>query len=549
MDIMRSVVGMVVLLAIAFLLSVNKKSISLRTVGAALLLQIAIGGIMLYFPPGKWAVEQAALGVHKVMSYSDAGSAFIFGSLVGPKMDVLFDGAGFIFAFRVLPAIIFVTALISLLYYIGVMGLLIRILGSIFQKALNISKIESFVAVTTIFLGQNEIPAIVKPFIDRMNRNELFTAICSGMASIAGSMMIGYAGMGVPIDYLLAASLMAIPGGILFARILSPATEPSQVTFENLSFSETPPKSIIEAAANGAMTGLKIADGTVIPCDRAVLAIGHSARDTFEMLDASGVPMEPKPFAMGVRIEQKQRDIDIAQYGGENPALPPADYKLVEHLDGETVYTFCMCPGGFVVAAASEEGRVVTNGMSYADRDGENANAALLVTVNPADFPYEGNLGGMRWQREIEGNAYRVSGSYRAPAQKVGDFLAGRPSDRPGRVTPTYRPGVTWCDLHDVLPGKITDAIALALPRLDGKLKGFADPDAVMTAPETRSSSPVRIIRDSSRQSSLRGLYPTGEGAGYAGGIMSAAIDGIMTAETIIMEENYERETDQQMAP
>lgn len=246
MDIMRSVVGMVVLLAIAFVLSVNKKSISLRTVGAALLLQIAIGGIMLYFPPGKWAVEQAALGVHKVMSYSDAGSAFIFGSLVGPKMDVLFDGAGFIFAFRVLPAIIFVTALISLLYYIGVMGLLIRILGSIFQKALNISKIESFVAVTTIFLGQNEIPAIVKPFIDRMNRNELFTAICSGMASIAGSMMIGYAGMGVPIDYLLAASLMAIPGGILFARILSPATEPSQVTFENLSFSETPPKSIIE---------------------------------------------------------------------------------------------------------------------------------------------------------------------------------------------------------------------------------------------------------------------------------------------------------------
>ncbi len=184
-----------------------------------------------------------------------------FGSLVGPKMDVLFDGAGFIFAFRVLPAIIFVTALISLLYYIGVMGLLIRILGSIFQKALNISKIESFVAVTTIFLGQNEIPAIVKPFIDRMNRNELFTAICSGMASIAGSMMIGYAGMGVPIDYLLAASLMAIPGGILFARILSPATEPSQVTFENLSFSETPPKSFIEAAASGAMTGLKIAAG------------------------------------------------------------------------------------------------------------------------------------------------------------------------------------------------------------------------------------------------------------------------------------------------
>ena len=292
---------------------------------------------------------------------------------------------------------------------------------------------------------------------------------------------------------------------------------------------------------NGRLTGLKIEDGTVIPCDRAVLAIGHSARDTFEMLQAAGIPMEPKPFAMGVRIEHKQRDIDKAQYGGENPALPPADYKLVEHLEGETVYTFCMCPGGYVVAAASEKGRLVTNGMSYADRGGENANAALLVTLNPADFPYEGTLGGMRWQREIEEKAYRVTGSYRAPAQKVGDFLAGRPSDGAGRVTPTYRPGVAWCDLHEVLPRKITDALARALPRLDGKLRGFADPEAVMTAPETRSSSPVRIVRDSSRQSRLLGLYPTGEGAGYAGGIMSAAIDGIMTAEAILLEESDER--------
>ncbi|ASD85461.1 NupC/NupG family nucleoside CNT transporter [Salmonella enterica] len=275
MDIMRSIAGMAVLLVIAFLLSVNKKRISLRTVGAALVLQVALGGIMLYFPPGKWLIEHAALGVQKVMSYSDAGSAFIFGSLVGPRMDVLFDGAGFIFAFRVLPAIIFVTALISLLYYTGVMGLLIRILGGIFQKALNISKIESFVAVTTIFLGQNEIPAIVKPFMNRMNRNELFTAICSGMASIAGSMMIGYAGMGLPIDYLLAASLMAIPGGILFARILSPATEESKITFENLSFTETPPKSFIEATANGAMTGLKIAVGvaTVVMSFVAMIAL------------------------------------------------------------------------------------------------------------------------------------------------------------------------------------------------------------------------------------------------------------------------------------
>ena len=284
----------------------------------------------------------------------------------------------------------------------------------------------------------------------------------------------------------------------------------------------------------GKLVGLKTGDGEIIDCDTAVLAIGHSARDTFEMLNTADVPMEPKPFAMGVRIEHKQAAINQAQYGRDDPALPPADYKLVEHLADETVYTFCMCPGGYVVAAASEEGRVVTNGMSCADRDGENANAALLVTVNPAVFPYEGPLGGMQWQREIEEQAYRVSGSYYAPAQKVGDFLANRPSTGPGAVTPTYRPGVVWCDLHEVLPRRLTDAIGEALPKLEGRLRGFADADAVMTAPETRSSSPVRIVRDDTRQSTLRGLYPTGEGAGYAGGIMSAAIDGIQTAEAVI---------------
>ena len=290
----------------------------------------------------------------------------------------------------------------------------------------------------------------------------------------------------------------------------------------------------------GKLTGLQTSGGEIIPCDTAVLAIGHSARDTFEMLDAAGIPMEPKPFAMGVRIEHKQTTIDESQYGAVDPVLPPADYKLVQHLEDATVYTFCMCPGGHVVAAASEEGRVVTNGMSYADRDGENANAALLVTVNPADFPYEGTLGGMRWQREIEEKAYNISRSYHAPAQLVGDFLAKKPSTGAGDVKPTYRPGVVWCDLHEVLPGQITSAIAEALPQLDGKLKGFAAPEAVMTAPETRSSSPVRIIRDDTRQSAIRGLYPTGEGAGYAGGIMSAAIDGIMTAEAILGV-NHER--------
>lgn len=285
---------------------------------------------------------------------------------------------------------------------------------------------------------------------------------------------------------------------------------------------------------DGKLTGLVTDSGQVIPCEKAILAIGHSARDTFQMLLDRGVAMEPKPFSMGVRIEHSQALIDRAQYGSENKALPPADYKLVKHLDERTVYTFCMCPGGHVVAAASEEGGVVTNGMSYADRDGDNANAAVLVTLNPADFPYEGVLGGVWWQRQIEQAAYGIGG-YRAPAQLVGDFLADRASTGPGSVTPTYRPGVTWCDLRQVLPQKITDALKKAIPELERNLKGFASPDAVLTAPETRSSSPVRILRNDQRQSTvLEGLYPAGEGAGYAGGIMSAAIDGMQSAEALI---------------
>ena len=288
----------------------------------------------------------------------------------------------------------------------------------------------------------------------------------------------------------------------------------------------------------GRITGVRTDGGQVIECDDLILAIGHSARDTFRMLYNMGVPMEAKPFAMGARIEQKQSVVNISQYGSDSPVLPPADYKLVQHLEKETVYTFCMCPGGYVVAAASEEGRVVTNGMSYADRDGENANAALLVSVNPADFPYEGPLGGMLWQEQIEEAAFRASGSYRAPAQTVGDFL-GNPSSAEA-VKPTYRPGVHWCDLHDVLPEKLTRAMEEALPLMDEKLRGFAAPEAVLTAPETRSSSPVRIIRDESRRSRLRGLYPCGEGAGYAGGIMSAAVDGIRTAEALLQNRKEE---------
>ena len=289
---------------------------------------------------------------------------------------------------------------------------------------------------------------------------------------------------------------------------------------------------------NNALRAVKVTDKAgeyELPCSQLILAIGHSARDTFEMLERSGVPMEAKPFSMGARIEHRQSSIDRAQYGEIDAALPAADYSLNVHLpDGTSAYTFCMCPGGEVIAAASELGGVCTNGMSNSCRDAENANSALLVTLNPEDFPYDGPLGGMYWQRDIERTAFSASGSYRAPAQTVGDFLAHKNSGGAGAVTPSYRPGVHWCDLHDILPERITGVLENALPELGKKLSGFDAPDAVLTAPETRSSSPVRILRDDSRRSLIRGLYPCGEGAGYAGGITSAAVDGMKCAEAVL---------------
>ena len=297
------------------------------------------------------------------------------------------------------------------------------------------------------------------------------------------------------------------------------------------------------------LTGLRIRDGALegievttraavetLPCRQLILAVGHSARDTFAMLRAAGVPMEPKPFSMGVRIEHRQSMIDRAQYGRERGSLPPADYSLNVHLpDGSSAYTFCMCPGGEVFAAASEKGGVVTNGMSYAARGGENANAALLVTLQPADFPGDDVLAGMAWQREIERAAFRYGGGdYRAPAQTVGDFLRRVPSTGPGSVQPSYRPGVRWGELREVLPERITAVLEQAIPALGKKLAGFDAPDAVLTAPETRSSSPVRLPRDAGCASAVRGLYPCGEGAGYAGGITSAAVDGMRCAEALL---------------
>ncbi len=296
---------------------------------------------------------------------------------------------------------------------------------------------------------------------------------------------------------------------------------------------------------DGALTGIRVRSGgkeETIPCTRLILAIGHSARDSFEMLRRLGVPMEPKAFSMGLRIEHRQADIDLAQYGRPRGELPPADYSLNVHLpDGGSAYTFCMCPGGEVIAAASEEGGVVTNGMSYSARDGENANAALLVTLRPEDFPERDVLAGMRWQRQIEQRAFAAGGgNYRAPAQLAGDFLARRPSAGPGRVLPSYRPGVAWCELHQVLPERITAVLEQAIPALGRKLRGFDDPEAVLTAPETRSSSPVRILRGADCRSAVRGLYPCGEGAGYAGGITSAAVDGLRCAEALLRFEDPE---------
>lgn len=273
-----------------------------------------------------------------------------------------------------------------------------------------------------------------------------------------------------------------------------------------------------------------------IACESLILAVGHSARDTFEMLFGQGVEMVQKPFSVGARIEHRQALINKAQYGREQlPGLGAADYKLAVHLPGgRSVYTFCMCPGGYVVAAASEAGRVVTNGMSTYARSGENANAALLVNVGEADFQSKHPLAGMYFQQKIEERAFAAGGgNYKAPAQLSGDFRQNRESRRLGGVMPSYRPGVALSAIQNVLPEAVAGAIRAAIGEMDKKLPGFAAYDAVLTAPETRSSSPVRIIRDHTMQSSIKGLYPCGEGAGYAGGITSAAADGLRAAEAL----------------
>ncbi len=290
----------------------------------------------------------------------------------------------------------------------------------------------------------------------------------------------------------------------------------------------------------GRVRGVTLEGGESIAADQVVLAVGHSARDTFQMLFDLGVYIEPKPFSIGLRIEHPQSLIDAARFGkfAGHPKLGAADYNLAHHCgNGRSVYSFCMCPGGTVVAATSESGCVVTNGMSQYSRNERNANAGIVVGITRADYP-GGALAGIEFQRRWEARAFEAGGgNYHAPAQLVGDFLAGRPSTALGAVIPSYTPGVTMTDVAACVPEYAAAAIREALPQFDRQIKGFAMHDAVLTAVETRTSSPIRIKRDGSYQSvNVRGLYPAGEGAGYAGGIMSAAVDGIEVAEAVALK-------------
>ncbi|MDP1956600.1 MAG: NAD(P)/FAD-dependent oxidoreductase [Rhodocyclaceae bacterium] len=292
---------------------------------------------------------------------------------------------------------------------------------------------------------------------------------------------------------------------------------------------------VIEA---GQVRGLVLANGETIRADQVVLALGHSARDTFAMLHRRGVFMEAKPFAVGLRIEHPQALIDRARCGNYtgNPLLGAADYKLVHHArNGRAVFSFCMCPGGQVVAATSEPGCVVTNGMSQYSRAERNANSGLVVNVSPADFGSDDPLAGIAFQRQWEQRAFELGGgNYDAPGQQVGDFLAGRPSTALGAVIPSYQPGVKLTDLSTALPDYAIAAIREAIPAFDKQIPGFAMADALLTGVETRTSSPLRITRGADGQSiNVKGLYPAGEGAGYAGGILSAAVDGIEMAEAV----------------
>ena len=273
-----------------------------------------------------------------------------------------------------------------------------------------------------------------------------------------------------------------------------------------------------------------------IKCSHVILAIGHSSRDTFQKLYEKGINMEKKNFSVGLRIEHLQEDINKAQYGNSKLHLPPADYKLSCHLpNGRSCYTFCMCPGGVVIASSSEENTIVTNGMSNFLREGTNANSAVLVNVTPDDFKSNSPLAGIYFQKDLEEKAFNLGGkNYFAPVQRVEDFLNNRKSEFIGKVKPSYLPGVTLSNLQEILPDFVTDTLKQGITYFDTKLKGFANPDSILTGVETRSSSPVKIPRDENLVSNILGIYPCGEGVGYAGGIMSASVDGIKCSIAVL---------------
>ncbi len=305
---------------------------------------------------------------------------------------------------------------------------------------------------------------------------------------------------------------------------------------------------------NACLTNISIKDNKVssieinnkenIPCDELIIACGHSSKDTIRMLYKNGITMEQKPFSMGVRIEHLQEDINKAQYGEKfykHSALPPADYKLAVHLpNNRSLYTFCMCPGGMVVASSSDPYTIVTNGMSYYKRNLINANSALLVNVLPSDYPTSHPLSGLDFQEKYEKLAYSLTNSYRAPCSLYKNFIEGTLSTKLGKVKPSYKPGVIFAKIENCLPSFVTETLKLGIKELDKKLKGFANDDSILTAIESRSSSPVRILRNDNFQTNIPNIYPIGEGSGYSSGITTSAIDGLKCAEVII--NNIEKE-------
>lgn len=377
------------------------------------------------------------------------------------------------------------------------------------------------------FGAPEEISYINKPHIGTDNLIKIVANIRKYIENNGGEFMFGTKAVDFEIENNQVKS-------VIVTKMQEQKNKPSNsCNYEICNIiTEKPQEHIIQSRANNTKERIRIETDTV------VLAIGHSSRDMFKKLYEKHVEMEKKNFSVGVRIEHKQQMINESQYG-KNPKLklPPAEYKLAYHGENRSCYTFCMCPGGTVMASSSEEGTIVTNGMSTFARDGENANSAVLVNITPEDFKGDSPLEGMYFQQELEEKAFKLGGSnYNAPIQRVADFLNDKKSTFIGEVKPTYKPGVTLANLQEILPDFVTKTLKEGLIYFDKKIAGFASADAILTGVETRSSSPVTIKRNEQKMASVQGIYPCGEGAGYAGGIMSAAVDGIKVANAILAQ-------------